>query len=243
MTAANESMDYRRTGLTVGGLTLADDEVEGAIFDCDGTLIDSMGAWLPSWQHTCEKYGLEMTEGRFWGFAGVPLPDIVAGVYGDKHDGAAPSAEFVAEFLAEKRAFHNSQEASTGAPPAIACVIKLVHEYKQRGIKVAVASSGLRDIVERHCEHAGILGLFDAVVVAAEVPKGKPSPDVFLKAAELIGANPVKCRAYEDGESGIESAWRAGMQVMDVREMEGYPLSEGLQVAMADQRSQRTWLP
>jgi beta-phosphoglucomutase-like phosphatase (HAD superfamily) len=140
-----------------------------------------------------------MTEARFWGFAGVPLPDIVAGVYGDKHDGAAPSPEFVAEFLAEKIAFHKSQEAVTGAPPAIECVVNLVHEYKKRGIKVAVASSGLRDAVERHCEHAGILDLFDAVVVAAEVPKGKPAPDVFLKAAELIGADPAKCRAYEVG--------------------------------------------
>ncbi len=57
----------------------------------------------------------------------------------------------------------------------------------------------------RHCECAGILSLFDAVVVAAEVSKGKPAPDVFLKAAELLGVDPKKCRAYEDGESGIES--------------------------------------
>lgn len=49
----------------------------------------------------------------------------------------------------------------------------------------------------RHCEAAGILSLFDAVVVAAEVPKGKPHPDVFLRAAELIGADPAFCRAYE----------------------------------------------
>lgn len=49
----------------------------------------------------------------------------------------------------------------------------------------------------RHTKSAGILNLFDKVVVAAEVPNGKPAPDVYLKAAELIGANPAKCRAYE----------------------------------------------
>ena len=94
----------------------------------------------------------------------------------------------------------------------------------------------------RHCEAAGILSLFDAVVVAAEVPKGKPWPDVFLKAAELIGADPAKCRAYEDGESGLESAYRAGMHVVDVREMQGYPMSEALRDAMTNQRRARAWV-
>lgn len=74
-----------------------------------------------------------------------------------------------------------------------------------------------------------------------QVPRGKPWPDVFEKAAELLGANPAKCRAYEDGESGLESAWRAQMHVVDVREMAGYPLSEGLRAAMIEQRAKRDW--
>lgn len=52
-------------------------------------------------------------------------------------------------------------------------------------------------ILFRHTKSAGILDLFDKVVVAAEVPNGKPAPDVYLKAAELLGVNPAKCRAYE----------------------------------------------
>ena len=59
--------------------------------------------------------------------------------------------------------------------------------------------------------------------------------------AKMIGADPKKCRAYEDGESGLEAAWRAGMHVVDVREMNGYPLNEGLCVAMKKQRMARTW--
>lgn len=127
-------------------------ELQGVIFDCDGTLIDSMGAWLPSWVHACTKYGLVITEARFWGFAGVPLPDIVATLYADAHGGEQPSEAFVDEFLAEKRAFHNAHEAEAGHPPAIECVIARVRYYKARGLKVAVASSGLRDIVERCVE-------------------------------------------------------------------------------------------
>ena len=123
------------------------------MFDCDGTLIDSMSAWLPSWYHASAKFGLVMTEARFWGFAGVPLPDIIAEIYGDAHAGASPPDGFVAEFLACKRAFHAAQEAEAGHPPAIEAVIRRVRHYKARGIKVAIASSGLRDIVER-CAHA-----------------------------------------------------------------------------------------
>ena len=123
--------------------------LEGVIFDCDGTLIDSMGAWLPSWQHACGLHGLSITEARFWGFAGVPLPDIVAAVYADAHPGETPSHEFVTDFLKDKRAFHSAQEAASGHPPAIDCVVRRVHYYKSRGIKVAIASSGLRDVVER----------------------------------------------------------------------------------------------
>lgn len=64
---------------------------------------------------------------------------------------------------------------------------------------------------------------------------------MFEKAAALLGADPAKCRAYEDGESGLESAWRANMHVVDVRAMAGYPLSEGLKVAMEEQRAKRDW--
>ena len=230
-------------GITVGAVSLADDEVEGAVFDCDGTLIDSMSAWLPSWQYACGQYGLEMTESKFWGFAGVPLPDIVRSIYAEAHGGERASDAFVDEFLTCKKTYHKSQEAKNGSPPAIGCVIALVKAYVARGVPVAIASSGLRDIVERHCAHAGVLELFGGnVVVAAEVPKGKPAPDVFLAAAKMIGADPAKCRAYEDGESGLESAYRAGMQVVDVREMEGYPMNDGLRAAMAKQRAARTWL-
>ena len=229
-------------GTSVGTYYLSDEQVEGAIFDCDGTLIDSMSAWLPSWQHACSKYDLEMTETKFWGFAGVPLPDIVQSLYSEAHGGERASDDFVEKFLKCKKAFHAEAEKKNGSPPAIECVISLVKKYKARGIPVAIASSGLRDIVERHCDHAGVLSLFgDKVVVAAEVPRGKPAPDVFLAAAKMIGADPKKCRAYEDGESGLEAAWRAGMHVVDVREMNGYPLNEGLCVAMKKQRMARTW--
>lgn len=80
--------------------------------------------------------------------------------------------------------------------------------------------------------------------IHTDLPKGrgKPKPDIFLRAAKLIGADPTKCRAYEDAESGLRSAYEAGCEVIDVRDLENYPLPDGLRKAMAVARAKRDWL-
>lgn len=127
-------------------------EIEGAIFDCDGTLVDSMRMWLPCWYHACAKFDLVITEERFWNLIGTPIHDIVIAIYLDKH-GENPSEEFITSFLAEKRSFHETHEADIGSPPRIECVVALVHEFRAKGIKVAIASSGLREMVERYIKN------------------------------------------------------------------------------------------
>lgn len=134
--------------VTVGEHFVPECDVQGAIFDCDGTLIDSMLAWLPSWQHTCKLHGMIMTEQKFWGFAGVPLPDIVTRLYAEVHN-ENPSEEFIQSFLEEKMRFHKAHEDVTGSPVAIECVVAIARDFKARGVKIAIASSGLRSAVER----------------------------------------------------------------------------------------------
>ncbi len=79
----------------------------------------------------------------------MPLPDIVRALYVCAHAGEAPSQEFVDAFLKEKIAFHGEREAVAGPPPAIECVVARARAYKSRGVKIAIASSGLRSAVER----------------------------------------------------------------------------------------------
>ena len=81
-----------------------------ALFDVDGTLVDSMGRFFPSWNEAGADYGLSMTEAEFYGYAGMPLPDIVEDLY-RKCKGEAPPEGFVAEFLATKKAKHAAREA------------------------------------------------------------------------------------------------------------------------------------
>tara|TARA_B100000795_G_scaffold106534_1_gene78630 strand:- start:164 stop:520 length:357 start_codon:yes stop_codon:yes gene_type:complete len=84
----------------------------------------------------------------------------------------------------------------------------------------AQAAAGLADIFPR-----------ELIVTAADVPKGKPAPDIYIEAARRIGVRPEDCRAYEDGESGLISAFHAGCQVVDVTCAHEYPSCEGLRVA------------
>ena len=97
-----------------------------------------------------------------------------------------------------------------------------------------------------HLAHAGLADLFnDAkgnLVCAAEVPNGKPAPDLFLEAAKRIGVDPARCRAYEDGESGLISAYRAGCHVIDVTQMDAYPMCDGLRRAKVKALAERSWL-
>ena len=130
-------------------------------------------------------------------------------------------------------------------PAPIDCVVSLMKGFIARGVPVACATSGLRDHVDEHMRHAGLLELcpHERIVVAADLPpgRGKPQPDIFLEAAKRIGVDPAKCRAFEDGESGLLAAYRAGMQVLDVTGMQGYPLPHGLEVAKEKQAASRNW--
>ena len=217
-----------------------------ALFDVDGTLVDSMGRFFPSWNEAGADYGLSMTEAEFYGYAGMPLPDIVEDLY-RKCKGEAPPEGFVAEFLATKKAKHAAREAITGPPPVIACVAAIARAWAARGVPVVCATSGLRDHVEPHLAAAGLSDLFpsDKIVCAADLPKGrgKPLPDIFLRAAAVAGVDASHCVAYEDAEAGLKSAWAAGCAVVDVTGLPDYPLPEGLRAAKAAQVQRRDWLP
>ena len=217
-----------------------------ALFDVDGTLVDSMGRFFPSWNEAGADYGLSMTEAEFYGYAGMPLPDIVEDLY-RKCKGEAPPEGFVAEFLATKKAKHAAREAIDGPPPVIACVAAIARAWAARGVPVVCATSGLRDHVEPHLAAAGLGDLFpsDKIVCAADLPKGrgKPLPDIFLRAAAVAGVDASNCIAYEDAEAGLKSAWAAGCAVVDVTGLPDYPLPDGLRAAKAAQVAKRDWLP
>jgi len=242
---ASNEVKYRCDTMSViGGRVVA--EVKGALFDVDGTLLDSMSGFFPSWVAVGKDYGITLTEEEFYAYGGWPLPEIVKDLH-KKCLGTDATDAFVEEFLDKKRVVRVQQEKERGPPAAIEAVIAVARAHVAAGIPIYAATSGIRDVVEHHLKAAGLDDLFpqDRIITAADLPKGrgKPNPDIFIEAARRIGVAPQDCIAYEDAPSGMESAWRAGCQVIDVRDYPGYPLPAGLKSAMVKERAaNRSWM-
>lgn len=182
--------------------------VSGLIFDCDGTLADTMPPHFVAWDTTLRKYGLSLDEDEFYAWGGWPTV-VVA-----KHVIDRAGKDLDATPLAfEKEALF---ETVLDTVQPIPVVLEVARHFRGE-IPMAVASGGMRRIVRRVLEVIDADHLFDAVVTAEDVVRHKPEPDIFLEAARRIGADPAGCVVFEDAEPGIEAARRAGMRVVDVR--------------------------
>ena len=183
----------------------------GLIFDCDGTLADTMPAHFVAWTAMLTRHGIPFTEKRFYELGGVPTAKIIrivaaeCGVAVDDADVPAMVAEKEAAFLANLHAVRPLDRV-VAAAAAFRGVLPL-----------AVASGGYRDTITRTLDQLGIRSWFDATVVAEDTARHKPEPDVFLEAARRLAVPPETCVVFEDTDIGLEAARRAGMASVDVR--------------------------
>jgi HAD superfamily hydrolase (TIGR01509 family) len=194
---------------SIGSFTLPKTGFEAVIFDCDGTLVDSMPAHFDAWCEALAIYGAGgvFKEDVFFAMGGRPTRDIVVDL-NDEYD-LHLDPEAVA--FAKREAFLRRLDTVT--------LIDEIAEFAEalRGkVPMAIASGGTRMVVEKILHTVGISDWFDEVVTADDVPEGKPAPDVFLYAARLLGVVPSKCLALDDAPAGILAAQRAGMQVIAV---------------------------
>ena len=182
----------------------------GIIFDCDGTLADSMPLHWQAWQVIARRHGFALPKDRFYSLGGVPSRDILkvlSAEQGVSLDPLAVAREKEAEYL-----------------PLIAqvepvnIVVGVARENYGK-IPLAVASGGTRRIIEQVLDHLDILQLFQAVVTSEDVLNQKPAPDIFLEAARRLGVPPQYCRAYEDTDLGMRAIRAAGMEAVDVRQL------------------------
>ncbi|HTJ00789.1 MAG TPA: HAD-IA family hydrolase [Dongiaceae bacterium] len=183
---------------------------KGLIFDCDGTLADTMPLHWRAWQIITQRHGLHFPEDRFYALGGVPSRDILkmlAAEQGRSLDHIAVAHEKEEAYLplmAEVEPIH--------------AVVEIARAHHGK-IPLAVASGGTEPIINKVLELLGIRQLFHAVVTSEMVKNQKPAPDIFLEAARRIGVAPQDCRAYEDTELGMTAIRDAGMEAVDVRLM------------------------
>jgi beta-phosphoglucomutase family hydrolase len=185
-------------------------EPKGLIFDCDGTLADTMPLHWHAWQIITQRHSLHFPEDRFYSLGGVPSRDILKMLAQEQ----GRSLDHIA-IAHEKEEAYLPLMAKVGPVHAVVEIAKANHGK----IPMAVASGGTRKTIGDVLEHLNIRHLFDAVVTSEMVRHQKPAPDIFLEAARLIGVQPKSCRAYEDTDLGLTAIRAAGMDAVDVRKL------------------------
>jgi HAD superfamily hydrolase (TIGR01509 family) len=174
----------------------------GYIFDCDGTLADSMPVHYSAWRDTSRKYGAEIDEALFYSLGGVPTPKIVT-ILNEKFE----------TLMDPEKVAHEKEELYVERMTAIQ-PIKEVCDFARdvaKFAKVSVASGGVLPVVTKTLEVIGFKDFFGVIVTAEQVVRGKPFPDMFLEAARRMGVNPGDCLVLEDSPAGFEAATAAGM--------------------------------
>ena len=183
---------------------------DALIFDCDGTLADTMPVHYRAWTLAVERFGLEFPEERFYALGGVPVHKIAELLVEE-----AQVAVDVAAVVDFKESSYLSCLKSVGP---VEPVVLIAREH--RGcLPMAVASGSTRRMVELTLRQIGILDWFNCVVGAEDTERHKPEPDVFLEAASRLDVDPAACCVYEDTDAGVEAATRAGMHCIDVRSL------------------------
>jgi beta-phosphoglucomutase-like phosphatase (HAD superfamily) len=188
------------------------DHHKALVFDCDGTLADSMPVHWIAWRATLEAHGLDhlMPYDRFMNWGGVPATRIfetLAAESGQRLDARALALEKYDRYYA-----------NTDKIVPIEPIFSIARDFRGK-LPMAVATGSTKRGVTMTLTSIGAIDWFDAIVTAEDVTRHKPHPETYLRAAELLGVAPEDCLAFEDAEPGIFSARDAGMQVIDVREV------------------------
>jgi len=184
-------------------MIIPDGDFDAYIFDCDGTLADSMPLHYKAWCAALGEHDADFPEALFYELGGVPAEGIIK-ILNERHGYEMPVEE-----TARIKEDLFTQMICEIAP--IAPVVALVHEFHGR-FPLAVASGGLRSVVTKTLEVIGLLEKFDTIVCCEDYVHGKPSPDPFLTAATRLGVEPSRCLVFEDTMTGVKAAEAAGMK-------------------------------
>lgn len=184
--------------------------VSGIIFDMDGVLIDSERQSNEGWLWAAGQLGVDMPMWLIDSFKGAPA-ELCCKFFDDYYKGVIDYWE-----AKELRTQHVYKIRETEGIPVKKGVKDIFEYIRNNGLKCAVATSTRRESAEKTLHEIGVWDYFDAVVYGDEVERGKPEPDIFLRAAKAIGVNPSEAVVVEDSINGIKAGYAADMRVVHI---------------------------
>lgn len=188
-------------------LEIPDYPFQAYIFDCDGTLVDSMPLHYIAWVEALKQHDapFEFTEEVFYAHAGIKEQDVVKILNAQHGTNIDPVSVDELKMEIFRRRIPEVQPVRPVAEFA---------KFLEGRFPMAVASGSEEPTVRGCLEATGLIHLFETIITPKLVKHGKPAPDMFLLAAERMGIAPSECLVLEDGNSGLEAAKAAGMQAV-----------------------------
>lgn len=173
---------------------------EAVVFDMDGVIFDSERAVMNCWLELAQKYNIKDIEKPYFACVGTTMTrtrEIMLGTYGE---------DFPYDEYARESSLMYHEKYDGGKLPMKPGVIELLSYLKEKGKKIALASSTRRETVTNQLRWAEIIDYFDAIICGDMVARSKPAPDIFLKACQELGVSPENTYAIEDSYNGIRAA-------------------------------------
>ncbi len=183
-------------------LELPEGHFRAYLFDCDGTIVDSMPLHYIAWKKALGEWNCTFEEELFYAWGGRPVTEIISAL--NRMHGLEMPVDAVAK---RKENLYFELEDELKAIPEVIEHIEARHGH----IPLAVVSGSRRASVVHSLSALGLLDKFDVLVCAEDYAHGKPAPDCFLTAAARLGVDPKDCLVFEDTEMGIKAATAAGM--------------------------------
>ena len=198
--------------------------LDAVVFDMDGVLVDTEHLWDEVREALTEEWGGRYTpeaQEAMMGMSSVEWSRYLHETVGLREPPEVINAEVVRRMLARYEV----------DLPAVPGAVESVTQIAEQGLRLALASSSNRELIDAVLRRLDLTALFDVTVSSEEVPRGKPAPDVYLEAARRLGVEPARCAAVEDSASGIRAAHAAGMRVIAYPNRHFPPAEDALALA------------
>ena len=185
-----------------------DNDIKGLIFDCDGTLVDSMPLHMEAWKAAFNYHNFYYDEDFLFSLKGMRETEIIE-LYNKKFQ-----TNIDPVLMVETKHKYFLDHINDVKP--IEEIVKIAKSYYKK-LPLAVVSGSVGNVVNIELRVLSILNLFQVILTADDPYKPKPDSDIFYAAALKINVKPNQCLVFEDGDAGLKAASNAGMKTIDIR--------------------------